>query len=198
MVRSRRIVLSVALAATAAIASCTTVHAPSPAALHDPCPVFLFRSMAHLALAVPDEQGGYVRYGFGDRRYMSDWSWKQYPYGAFLFFAGILGQPTAGVVERIPLRAATRERLAHDSGMEVFEFAVERAQAAALCRRLDAKCGAPLPDYWWLRETDDGYSLWWDNCQNAVAGWCRELGCEITPWRIAPRWGTWSVEELKP
>jgi len=176
------------------LVACTTVRPPDPAALAEPCPVFLMRSASHMAFALPDETGRYARFGFGDRRYMTNWTWTQYAWGSVLVVGGLFGQPTESVVERIEVHGRTLAEVASESRMETFEFAVERARAVALRRRLDAKCGPPDPACAWLHATDDGYSVWWDNCQTAVAGWCRELGCEISPWRLAPRWGPWRVE----
>ncbi len=183
-----------ALVAIGALVGCTTVVAPPPGTLAAPCEVILLRGAAHLALVLPDGQGGAVRYGFGDRAYMSEFGWTQYPWAALLALIGPFGEWTPGALERIDGPGRDVAALAADSTLEAQRFLVERAAAVALAERLAGKCGAPIAECWWLHETDDRYSLWWDNCQSAVAGWCRELGCEVSPWRLAPRWGRFAVE----
>ncbi|MBL8843622.1 MAG: hypothetical protein JNL90_19025 [Planctomycetes bacterium] len=189
----RSAALALALGSVLATAGCTTVVAPPPAQLVEPCEVILLRGAAHLALVLPDGQGGAVRYGFGDRAYMSDFSWTQYPWAALLALIGPFGEWTPGALERIDGPGESVAQLAQKSTLEAQRFVVERARAVALAERLAGKCGAPLAECWWLRATDDRYSLWWDNCQSAVAGWCRELGCEVSPWRLAPRWASFEV-----
>ncbi|MSR48081.1 MAG: hypothetical protein EXS13_13660 [Planctomycetes bacterium] len=175
-------------------AGCTTVRPPDPATLRDPCDVVLLRGAGHLALVLPDGAGGAVRYGFGDRVYMSDFSWTQYPWAALLGVGGLFGEWTPGAMERIEGPGRSVAQLAGDSTLERHPFVAERSRVDVLRQRLSGKCGEPVPGCWWLCATNDGYSLWWDNCQNAAVGWCRELDCEITPWRITPRWATFHFE----
>jgi len=182
------------LAAVAFAAGCTTVRPPDRATLREPCGVVLLRSAGHLALVLPDGRGGATRFGFGDRGYMSDFSWTQYLRAAGLLLVGLVGEWTPGAMERIDGAGRSVDELASDSTMERHDFDVERSLALALHARLLAKCGEPITDCWWLAGTDDRYSLWWDNCQSAAAGWCRELGCDVDRFRLVPRWAGFDVE----
>lgn len=177
-----------------ATAGCTTIRPPDPATLADPCEVVLLRGAAHLALVLPDGADGSVRFGFGDRTYMRDFGWTQYPWAAGLALIGLLGEWTPGAIERIEGAHRSVAELAGDSTLERMPFVADRARVAALRTRLQQKCGEPVADCWWLFATDDGDSLWWDNCQNAAIGWCRELGCEVSAWRLVPRWADVVVE----
>jgi hypothetical protein len=182
------------LAALLLAGACTTVRPPDRVTLREPCPVVLLRSAGHLALVLPDGAGGSTRFGFGDREYMSDFAWTQYPRAFVLVLVGFLGEWTTGAMERIDGAGRSVDALASDSTMERHDFVVEKSLALALHARLQSKCGAPHPTCSWLVETDDRYSVWWDNCQSAVAGWCRELGCEVDRFRIVPRWAGFDVE----
>ncbi len=188
MTRTRALLAALALAA-----GCTTVRPPDRATLREPCDVVLLRSAGHIALVLPDGAGGSTRFGFGDRDYMSDFTWTQYPRALVLLLVGVLGEWTTGAMERIDGAGRSVDALASDSTMERHDFVVERSLALALHARLQSKCGAPLPGCWWLCETSDRYSLWWDNCQSAAAVWCRELGCEVNRFRIVPRWAGFDV-----
>jgi hypothetical protein len=147
-------------------------------------------------LLLPDERGRFVGYGFGDRTFMSTSDWREVPWGAWLFVAGLSGEFTRGAMERIAYRGTTKEELARESGMDADEFVVERGRADALRRRLESKLGRAVPDAEsWLFDTDDRYSVWWDNCHSATAAWLRELGADVPRLRLVPRWAGWSIHQ---
>ena len=177
-------------------AGCSTARLPPRAALVEPCRVFLLQTPIHPVLVLPDGAGRFVGYAFGDRTFMSTFDWRQYPWGAWLFFAGLPGEFTRGAMERVRYRGVTRDELARESGMEADELVVERARVDALRRRLESKVGPAVPGHEsWLFATDDRYSVWWDNCHGATAAWLRELGADVPRLRLVPRWAGWSIRQ---
>jgi hypothetical protein len=197
--RRRRLRLAAALVALAIVTAlggtCSSARFPPPESLAQPCTAYLLQTPIHPVLALPDGRGGYVGFGFGDECFMGTFDWRQYPWGAWLVFAGLPGELTRGAMERVVYRGTTRDDLARESGMEVDEFRVERARAEALRRRLESKVGRAVGGYDWLFETDDRYSLWWDNCHSAIAAWLRELGAEVPRLRLLPRFTGWTVRQ---
>jgi hypothetical protein len=196
--RGRRLVLAaLALAIVTAFGgTCSTARLPPRAAIAEPCTVFLLQTPIHPILVLPDEQGRFFGYGFGDRTYMSTFDWTQVPWAAWLVVVGIPGRFTSGAMERHAFRGTTREQLALESGMDAEEFVVERPRVAALRRALEARIGAPVAGQEsWLFETGDDYSLWWNNCHGATAEWLRELGGEVPRFRLAPRFTGWTIEQ---
>ncbi len=179
---------------TALGGACSSARPPPRESLARPCSVFLLQTPIHPVLALPDEQGGFVGYGFGDRTFMSTFDWREYPWGAWLVFAGLPGEFTRGAMERIRYRGTTRDELARETRMQIDELVVEGARVDELRRRLDSKIGGRVAELDWLFDTDDGYSLWWDNCHCATAAWLRELGCEVPRIRLVPRFTGWRVE----
>ena len=182
----------------AANAGCSTARLPARSTLAQPCVAYLMHDPLHPVLALPDERGRYVGFGFGDRGFLPTTGWAEVPLGAWLVLVGFFGQFTDGAMERVEYRGSTPEALAKETGMEVEELVVERARADALRRRLDSKCGPQVVPHDWLFETDDGYSVWWDNCHSATAFWLRELGAEVSRFRLAPRWAGWTLEAEEP
>jgi hypothetical protein len=171
---------------------CATTVTP-PRYVHDPVHVFLADYGRHSSLVLPRDEESMVEYAFGE------WRWFALNHtgvlGAFRAICwgskGTLGSRIIPTVEQGWLEDSF-------AGVELFSLQVERERAGALAERLGNQ---------WLRweeaavynaaygftfvPVEQRYHLF-RNCNPVVAGWLRELGCQVSGpallsnWRLQP------------
>jgi hypothetical protein len=177
--RARRALALVAIGLALLVGCTSTVHPPVDPG-PQPVSVWLIRDARHRGLVLPTADGGLVEYGYGEFAWyaeMRDAWYRAFP-AALWPTAGTLG------VRRLAARDGTTLRR-ELGGAQFDELRVARSAAAALEERLARRfeAGGPalgnavygfdfVPDpagYWCLF-----------NCNDAVALWLTELGCQVT------------------
>lgn len=182
-------------AALVLAAGCTTTVVP-PAAPHEPMTAFLLDHGRTPSLVLPTPDGNMVRYVYGD------WSWYALRNTGPIDGLRALFWSTRGTLGRRDLQGPPHADILHERVRAhtidgLFPVTVARADVERLRSRLDAehRAGAQVA----LVETLDlqfvphphQYS-YLHNSNHAVAGWLRELGCEIqglafhSRWRVQP------------
>jgi len=171
--------------------ACTTVVVP-PVAPNQPRPVFLLDHGRHASLAVPREDGGIVRYSYGDWRY-----YAQVRTGLFRGSAAILWPTRAALGRRElpgPLEAAAVRRNVRVWSEQVYELMVDSLAVEGLRSELDSIYDANLD----TRIYNSAYDLefvqhpraYWvfHNSNQVVAGWLKELGCQVRGLALFSKW----------
>lgn len=167
----------------ALLCSCVSTITP-PKEVQDPVEVFLIREARHVGLVLPDFQGGFLEYAYGD------WEWYALEENRWYDVFDTALWPTQGClgVRRLP---------ASDSG-PVYPFAyldpvtVERAAAERLLEDLTVsfeerrETWVFSPKYRFDFVHSDSNFWFGHNCSDAVAAWLEELECDVswTPIRI--------------
>lgn len=186
-----------------ATACSSVVVAPSLPADGEAETVFLVDiTTIHTALALPAPDGSYDLWGFGDWGYMVEQrtgsgrsAWLALP---FVTTRAALEKLAVAATDGASLRAETGAR-------EVLRIEVGGEDARELRARLEASRVMSEIEV----DGEDGYLFWpaevryslWGllggvNCNGALVGWLRELGCEV-PGRF-PRWRGWELERRDP
>ena len=183
-------VLAVALAS--GLAGCATTVTP-PAGVLDPVKAYLADYGRHSSLILPRSDEVLVEFEFGE------WRWFALDQSGFWDVWRALCWPSAGTLGRRELTTETTAALqAGALGMQVFELAVERERADTLLQQLEVRWTRNAAtavyharyDLHFVRD-DRSYHLF-HNCNPAVAGWLRELGCTVrgpallSNWRVRP------------
>jgi hypothetical protein len=182
---------------------CSSVVVPPQYCSEEMETVFLVDvSVTHTALALPAENAPgqtphFTMWGFGDREYMAmnnegmlRSAWLAIP---FVFSRGALERQdltatTGAAIQReIGARDVIELRVGKERTVrlrEMLEVQFDRLKASYFIRHPNGKTYVPTPKR---------YNLWGlfgcDNCNGAVAGWLRELGCRVP--RRFPRWRIW-------
>jgi hypothetical protein len=194
--RRRRLTLGalglLAIAVVSVLAGCATTVTP-PAGVRDPVKVYLADYGRHSSLILPRPDEVLVEFEFGE------WRWFALDQTGFWDAWRALCWPSAGTLGRRELTAETAAALrAGALGQELFELAVERERADALLRQLDLRWTRNAAtavyharyDLHFVRDNQSYHLL--HNCNPAVAGWLRELGCAVrgpallSNWRVRP------------
>lgn len=187
----KRVVELAAGLLAATLTGCVTVVRP-PAAPADPVEVYLLDHGRTPSLVLPDGDGGSTRWAYGD------WRWYALGEHGLPEAVAALFRPTQAGLGRQELGAtaegpAVREALSVPVE-ELYPIRVERGQAAALAERLDRLFR--LRSATLATNEDSGldfvhhpvpYTLL-HNSNRVVAGWLRELGCEVRGRAILSRW----------
>jgi hypothetical protein len=158
---------------------CAT-HVTPPSFVRDPVTVFVTDYGKHSSIVLPDPDGGYVEYAYGDY----DW----FALGDVNLFSGIraiFASPKATLGRRYfpardgPLAPADLrcEKLS--------EFAASQARVEALRMNLESIFNRsrekPIhSDFSMLEHVPDPQQYWlFHNCNHATAEWLRSLGCRV-------------------
>jgi hypothetical protein len=170
---------------------CTTTIRP-PAQVQRPVTVYLLDHGMTPSLVLPAEDGGMVRYMFGD--------WRWYALGNQNAWTGFLALfiPTQGALGRdafaaVDSVAALRDAVAVEID-EAFPLQVDRTRALALQQQIEQQVNARSDTAVW----NDGNRAqfvhhpqrytYFSNSNHMVAEWLRELGCEVRGPAIYSRW----------
>jgi hypothetical protein len=162
------------LAVLACMTACVTSIRP-PAEPKDPVSVALIDYGYHASLALPTADGGCVEYAYGE------WEWFALNNDAWYRVFPALCWPTQGALGRRALRFPPDV-----ASEETLVFTVGRAEAGALLARLNARYAArpeePVhnPAVGLTFVPDDASYCCFANCNTTLAGWLRELGCEVS------------------
>lgn len=162
----------------AAAAGCVTTIRP-PADPRDPVEVGLIDYGYHASLVLPTADGASVEYAYGE------WEWFARNNDAWYRVFPALCWPTPGALGRRP-RPAVELLAKAVAAEEILIFQVGRAEADALLDRLGRRYASrpeePLlnPLVGLAFVPDDASYCCFANCNTALAGWLRELGCEVS------------------
>jgi hypothetical protein len=179
-------------AAISGLAGCATTVAP-PARVQDPVTVYLADYGRHSSLVLPRSEEVLVEFEFGE------WKWFALNQTGFWAAWRALCWPSEGTLgkrELTPSAAADLRSRAPD--IKVYALAVDRERAGALLEQLEQRWTRnaatavfnPLYELHFVR--DDRHYHLIHNCNPAVAGWLRELGCTVrgpallSNWRVRP------------
>ncbi|RCV89474.1 hypothetical protein [Billgrantia montanilacus] len=178
------------------MSGCTgRVMPPAPAELSQPLDVYLLDHGRHASLVLPVEEGGMVRYSYGE--------WRWYVEGRRHFLAGAAAMlvPTASALGRGVYEDVTGpgdfSRLAPEGLIRTYPLRAEAWRVRALQRRLDAHFSGEIePVYseeFGLHFVPHPRAYWAAHQSNlVVAGWLRQLDIDIqgipwySRWRIEP------------
>ncbi len=165
-------------------AGCATTIVP-PADPAGPVTVYVAVYSRHSSLILPDAESGLVEYAYGERAWFAEGRTGWYRAFPVLFF------PTAGTLGRWSTAGDGRgegiDQLA--AGGRVLTLEVEGEKADRLRRELDEvfdRTERPLynPEMG-LYFADYPRSYWCGfNCNHALAGWLRRLGCRVRGWPV--------------
>jgi hypothetical protein len=169
--------LSALVLALLCFSACVSTIEP-PDAPFDPCKVYLLKSAKHVGLVLPDLEGGYVEYGYGD------WSWFALMRDSWYNAFDTVLWPTQGCLGR---RRLAEEAIRTRKGMDSLDpLMVERDRVRALLQtlgeRFDRDESAPLENEVYdmtFKRDEQGFWIFY-NCRDAVADWMEELGCEVS------------------
>ena len=176
-----------------ALAGCVTVLAP-PRLEHDAEMIYLLDHGRHRSLVLPDEQGGAVRWAYGD------WTWFAEGDTGFPQAVRALLWPTEAALGRQSLEAwhspAALKRQVPESFVQVLVLEAPAPAVRRLAERLDALYRAgheqaiynpdfgltfvPHPERYWI----------FNNSNSVTAGWLESLGVEVrgsvwfSVWRV--------------
>lgn len=159
---------------------CTATIEP-PDAPRDPVGVYLLKNAFHRGLWLPREAGGFVEYGYGD------WRWYALDESRWYRLFPTLLWPTKGALARRANGSRDGEALAaYYYWTSLDEIQVERERMVALRSRLDDEFERLAEQAINSRSTDlefvpieRSYHAW-NNCNDVVAEWLEELGCEVS------------------
>jgi hypothetical protein len=190
-VKRMMVVLVLALGLLASPLGCTT-HIEPPANVREPVTVYLLDHGRTSSLVIPNDDGGMVRYVYGD------WTW--YALADTGLWNGIqaLGWPTQGTLGRqaLPGLAAGQDivELVSVPSENVYAVVVERSAARALRHELDQI----HRDYAQTLVVNKQYGLdfvhhpqpytYFRNSNHMVADWLQRLGCRVRGPAFASRW----------
>lgn len=172
----------------------TTVRPPTvaPGSIADPVTVWLLDHGRTPSLILPDEQGGMIRYSYGD--------WDYYALRETGFLDGVraLLWPTQGALGRMPMSGPlTAENIDHQVkvGIErMHPVQVERAAVERLRKRLESLYAANQASEVMTRSVDLAFVhhprkySYFHNSNHRIAAWMKELGCEIDGLAYYSRW----------
>jgi hypothetical protein len=173
-----RLRLAFVATALAAATGCVTTIRP-PAAPADPVAVRLIDYGYHASLVLPAGEGASVEFAYGE------WEWFALNNDAWYRVFPALLWPTQGALGRrrfdVPPDAVAVP------AEEVLRFRVGRAEAAAPRRRLEERFASrpeepvhnPLVGLTFVPDATSYCAA--VNCNTVLAGWLRELGCEVSP-----------------
>ncbi len=173
------------------VPACTTIVVP-PRAPVEPRPVFLLDHGRHSTLVLPRPEGRTVRYSYGDWRYyvLGDTGVFQASRAVFWPSAAGFGRrelsapPTLGAVRQAVLVPIEHAYELHVEARDVERL---RRELEALFRaNLDTRLYNPGNDLEFVRHPR---RYWFaHNSNHVVAGWLRELGCEVRGPAILASW----------
>ena len=166
------------------LAGCAATVTPPPGPFDDPVEVAVLHEALHTGLVLPASGGGYVEHGFGD------WSWfAEEDTASYRVFPVVLWPTRAAWSRRVGAAPALENLQRRWPHVRLTAFTVERATALRLRDRLE-DAWHTLPGPRLLRGADrhafvsaePGYWFGY-NCNDAVAEWLDELGCD-TGWSV--------------
>jgi hypothetical protein len=168
---------------------------PEPQALANPVDIYLLDHGRHASLILPHEQGGVVRYSYGEWRWYVEGR-RHLPIGA----AAMLWPTDAGLGRGVYPEIEAPEqfqRLAPEGLVEVYTLQADTARVRALQRRLDAYFERAESEP--VQSEEHGldfvpypraYSAFHQS-NLVVARWLRDLGMEV---RGSPWFSNWRVD----
>jgi hypothetical protein len=169
-----------ALVAALTSGGCATTVTPPPSP-QDPVAVYLAVYGKHSTLMVERETGRITEFGY------TSWSWEVDKRDWWLAALPTLIVPNDGALcvnERPGPLEETRVR-AHSDVIELVPVRVSRAALRRLLEKLDAVCTAggennvlDAPTGWVFVKDEHPYWVM-HTCNDAVAVWLRELGCQV-------------------
>jgi hypothetical protein len=166
----------------ALVAGCTTEVVP-PTNPADAVSVFVADNGRHASLILPQPDGGYREYAFGDWNFFALNKDRWYNTAQALFFS-----PGAALGRRyleLEPQHADAQLCRELDKKRLFRVQVGRAGAMALSRELDDRFVShqppvvlnPITGLLLVRD-EQPYSLW-HNCNHVAAHWLKQLGCDI-------------------
>ncbi|MHC4416344.1 MAG: DUF2459 domain-containing protein [Planctomycetota bacterium] len=164
-----------------ALTGCTTSIIP-PADPADPVSVFVLDYGRHSSLVLPETDSHvFVEYAYGD------WNWFALDRSRWHDVFPTLFWPTRGALgqRRLPVESDPETILRVVACEDVLEVTVSARQAQALFARLHSQFDKhvetlhyqPLYDLSFVH-CETAFHLF-HNCNHALAGWLRELDCEV-------------------
>jgi hypothetical protein len=174
------------------VVGCATVVIP-PRDVRDPVSVYLVDYGRHSSLVFPEEENTLVEYAFGE------WRWFALDdTGLFAAFRALCWSTTGTLGRRYIVAEDPAGFDAVFAGVLLYEVRVEREAVGVLVRHLD--------DRWEQQEENMVYNAGYDfyfvpdaqgyhvfrNCNPVVAGWLRDLNCQVrgpallSNWRLRP------------
>ena len=163
-----------------AVTGCTSVIHP-PRAPEDPVAVYLLMDDQHRGLWLPAGASGFVGYGFGD------WDWFATNHDAWYYVFDTVLWPTHGTLGRRSSAARSADELRRElHWMQLHEIVVARGNMEALRAELadsfakgaDEQVYNELHRMTFVPHPDSYWFLY--NCNDAVTGWLRKLGCSVS------------------
>lgn len=159
---------------------CVSTARP-PAAPDDPVATFVMSDSMHCGLVLPRSEGGFVEYGYGD------WDWYAEDYDSWYHVFDTLLWPTQGTLGRRLTVASDGDALRKEfHWMEVYELVVAskdlmrvRAELGALFQKGIEDLVLNRRDQMSFVPHDDGYWML-HNCNDEIAEWLEQLGCEVS------------------
>jgi hypothetical protein len=181
-VRRKRLVALVCVAVAAlalAVVGCTSTIRPPPPP-DDPATVYYLRDSMHRLLALPDGAGGLTAWSYGD------WDWYAHNHDAWYHVFDTVLWPTQATLARRDLPGTGEDALRRSYRAAIIDaLVVSEARMLELRGKLTSEFAAGGTPHYNPRYAtrfvahDSGY--WFpNNCNDAVAGWLRELGCEVS------------------
>ena len=177
------------------ISACTgRVMPPAPAEISQPMDVYLIDHGRHSSLVLPREEGGMVRYSYGE------WRWYVEGQRHFLSGAAALLVPTASALGRGIHEDVTGpgdfSRMAPEGLVRTYPLQAEAGRVRELRRRLDRHFEGDVESVYseefGLHFVPHPRAYWAAHQSNlVVAGWLRQLDINIQgiPW-----YSRWRIE----
>jgi hypothetical protein len=170
------------------LVGCTTVVTP-PHHVIDPVSVYLVDYGRHSSLVFPQDENSMVEYAFGE------WRWFALNDTGLLAAFRALCWSTTGTLGRRFIVTEGPAGFDHVfAGIALFEVPVEREAADALAGRLDERWVQQEDDMVYNAEYDfyfvpdaQGYHVF-RNCNPVVAGWLRDLDCQVRGPALLSKW----------
>ena len=165
--------------ALGAVFGCVSTVTP-PAQVKEPQTVYLMFDKLHRGLVLPEEEKGYIEYDFGD------WDWYALNKNQWYHVFGTVLVPNRGTLGRRVIAARDGEELRTlFHWMQIKELSVEKDRVSALREDLGAqyrkRAGEEVVNERYgisfVPHEDRFWFLY--NCNDAVAGWLRRLGCRV-------------------
>jgi len=159
--------------------SCVSTIRP-PAKINDPCEVYLLKEASHVGIVLPDFEGGYVEYGYGD------WDWYAMMCNSWYHTFDTILWPTQGCLGRRTI--SSRDSKPHHESAELQLITVEKIGACRLLKLLSDGFNKNISTLHHNRaygiefvHHDAGFWLF-NNCNDLLVDWMIYMGCEAS-WR---------------
>ncbi len=169
--------LALAIALPICLNSCVSTITP-PENPPNPCTAYLLQEAKHVAIVLPDFEGGFVEYGFGD------WDWYALIHNRWYHVFDTVLWPTRGCLGRRTHQAASLKKLREKGALHAITVTDTDARAllSSLNQRFNRNRATEIHNTsYHLHFVQDDDSFWFArNCHDAVAEWMEELGCRVS------------------